>query len=112
MTKSLMALVRSEVNRVVDAHHYSPNEVPLLLLTMREARTDDEMAALARAFLVRHKENQFPAYVRARESIEAALAAHRGEPKDDVDETLLLAERPYDTPCLDTTLHDIEMDVD
>ena len=110
MTKSISELVRSEVNRVVDAHHYSLNEVPALLQAILEARTDDEMVALSRAFLVRHRENSYPAYVRACKSIEAALAAWNLP--QNIDEALTIAERPVDTPALDTSMHDIEMDVD
>jgi len=110
MTQSISTIVRSEVKRVIDAYHYPPQEVPVLLQAIREARTDDETVLLARAFLVRHSGHNAPEYILARKGIEAALAAW--DLPQNVDEALTIAERPVDTPALDTSMHDIHINLD
>jgi len=100
---------------VVRIHDYNPHETPPILLAISESRSDEETAALGRAFLARYANSRLPSYKTAVTRIQWALVAHgpvKPMADPDIDEALALAERPLDTPSLDTSFHDHEMNVD
>lgn len=107
--------ISAAAREVVRVHDYALHETPPILLAIIESTSDEETEALGRAFLAHYESSRLPAYRMAVARIRWALATPGSivpmvDP--DIDEALALAERPLDTPSLDTSFHDHEMNVD